>query len=93
MTLPFVGFNAPDTILRSVDLPNPLDPIIPTISPFYILKLTSRSAYNLKASTKKIKTLCRHGYGYPDDEHFFLKIMDMSRKEYVRNQLSHKICD
>ncbi|MBE5858535.1 MAG: transposase, partial [Butyrivibrio sp.] len=42
---------------------------------------------------QKIKTLRRHGYGYPDDEYFFLKIMDMSRKEYVRNQPSHKICD
>lgn len=42
---------------------------------------------------QKIKTLRRHGYGYPDDEYFFLKIMVMSRKEYVRNQPSHKICD
>jgi hypothetical protein len=27
---------------------------------------------------QKIKTLRRHGYGYPDDEYFFLKIIDMS---------------
>ena len=41
----------------------------------------------------KIKTLRRQGYGYPDDEYFFLKLLDMSRKKYVRNPKSHKICD
>ena len=28
-----------------------------------------------------------------DDEYFFLKLFDISRKTYVRNPLSHKICD
>ena len=41
----------------------------------------------------KIKTLRRQGYGYPDDEYFFLKIIDSSRKEYVRNERSHRKCD
>ena len=51
------------------------------------------SSGKIEGINQKIKTLRRHGYGYPDDEYFFLKIMDMSRKPYVRNQLSHKICD
>lgn len=28
-----------------------------------------------------------------DDEYFFLKLFDLSRKDYVRNMPSHKICD
>ena len=51
------------------------------------------SSGKIEGINQKIKTLRRHGYGYPDDEYFFLKIMDMSRKEYVRNQPSHKICN
>jgi transposase len=51
------------------------------------------SAGKIEGINQKIKTLRRHGYGYPDDEYLFLKIMDMSRKQYVRNQPSHRICD
>lgn len=51
------------------------------------------SSGKVEGINQKIKTLRRHGYGYPDDEYFFLKIMDASRKEYVRNQPSHRICD
>ena len=51
------------------------------------------SSGKIEGINQKIKTLRRHGYGYPDDEYFFLKIMDASRKEYIRNQPSHKICD
>ena len=51
------------------------------------------SSGKIEGINQKIKTLRRHGYGYPDDEYFFLKIMDMSRKKYIRNQPSHKICD
>ena len=51
------------------------------------------SAGKIEGINQKIKTLRRHGYGYPDDEYFFLKIMDMSRKQYVRNQPSHRIYD
>ena len=51
------------------------------------------SSGKIEGINQKIKTLRRHGYGYPDDEYFFLKIMDLSRKEYVRNQSSHRKCD
>ena len=47
----------------------------------------------LEGINNKIKTLRRQGYGYPDDEYFFLKIIDASRKEYVRNERSHRKCD
>ena len=33
------------------------------------------------------------GYGYPDDEYFFLKLIDVSRGGYVRNPKSHKLKD
>ena len=42
---------------------------------------------------QKIKTLRRHGYGYPDDEYFFLKLFDASRRSYDRNPKSHRFCD
>lgn len=42
---------------------------------------------------QKIKTLRRHGYGYPDDEYFFLKLFDVTRQTYDRNPKSHRICD
>ena len=51
------------------------------------------SSGKIEGINQKIKTLRRHGYGYPDDEYFFLKIIDMSRREYVRNQPSHRIRD
>ena len=38
----------------------------------------------------KIKTLRRQAYGIPDDEYFFLKVIDTSHKPYVRNPKSHK---
>ena len=41
----------------------------------------------------KIKTLRRQGYGYPDDEYFFLKLFDASRRDYVRNLPSHKVLE
>ena len=43
------------------------------------------STGKIEGINQKIKMLRRHGYGYPDDEYFFLKIIDMSRKKYVRN--------
>lgn len=51
------------------------------------------SAGKIEGINNKIKTLRRQGYGYPDDEYFFLKLFDMSRRTYVRNPKSHKICD
>ena len=43
------------------------------------------SSGKIEGINQKIKTLRRHGYGYSGDEYFFLKIIDMSRKPYVRN--------
>ena len=51
------------------------------------------SSGKIEGINNKIKTIRRQGYGYPDDEYFFLKIIDSSRKEYVRNPKSHKIYD
>ena len=51
------------------------------------------SAGKIEGINQKIKTLRRHGYGYPDDEYFFLKLFDMSRRNYIRNTPSHKILD
>ena len=51
------------------------------------------SAGKIEGINNKIKTIRRQGYGYPDDEYFFLKVLDASRRVYVRNELSHKICD
>lgn len=51
------------------------------------------SAGKIEGINQKIKTLRRHGYGYSDDEYFFLKLFDMSRQDYVRNPKSHRICD
>ena len=41
----------------------------------------------------KIKVLRRQAFGLPDDDYFFLRLFDASRKNHVRNPLSHKICD
>lgn len=38
------------------------------------------STGKLEGINNKIKTIRRMGYGYPDDEYFFLKIIDFSRK-------------
>ena len=51
------------------------------------------SAGKIEGINQRIKTLRRHGYGYPDDKYFFLKLFDMSRREYVRNVPSHRISD
>ena len=51
------------------------------------------SAGKIEGINNKIKTLRRQGYGYPDDEYFFLKIFDISRASYNRNPVSHRICD
>ena len=51
------------------------------------------STGKMEGINNKIKTIRRQGYGYPDDEYFFLKLIDMSRVDYVRNPKSHKFCD
>lgn len=38
------------------------------------------SSGKVEGTNQMIKTLRRQGYGYPDDEYFFLKILDASRK-------------
>ena len=60
--------------------------------------IIAHATYNISAGkiegiNNKIKTIRRQGYGYPDDEYFFLKLFDMSRWSYERNPKSHKICD
>ena len=49
------------------------------------------SSGKIEGINNKIKTLRRQAYGYPDDDYFFLKIMDASRKQYIRNPQSHKL--
>jgi transposase len=51
------------------------------------------SSGKVEGINQRIKTLRRHGYGYPDDEYFFLKLFDMSRTGYTRNPKSHGIKD
>ncbi|MFA7087276.1 MAG: transposase, partial [Aliarcobacter sp.] len=49
------------------------------------------SAGKIEGVNNRIKTLRRQGYGYPDDDYFFLKLFDASRKDYVRNPAAEKI--
>jgi len=51
------------------------------------------SSGKVEGTNQMIKNVRRQGYGYPDDEYFFLKLFDASRKDYVRNPKSPKICD
>ena len=51
------------------------------------------SAGKIEDINNEIKMLCRQAYGYPDDEYFFLKLLDMSRQRYVLNPKSHKKSD
>ena len=44
--LPLVGVSVPQIICKRVDLPLPLHPIMPTVSPFLTSKETSLSAQN-----------------------------------------------
>lgn len=51
------------------------------------------SSGKVEGTNTLIKTVRRKAYGYRDNDYFFLKIMDESRKENVRNPKSHKIYD
>ena len=42
------------------------------------------SAGRIEGMNNKIKTLRCNGYDYPDDDYFFLKLFDVSRKPYIR---------
>ncbi len=44
----------------------------------------------VEGTNNLIKTVRRKAYGYRDNDYFFFKIMDESRREYVRNTKSHK---
>lgn len=57
--------------------------------------IIAHATYNISAGkiegiNNKIKTLRRQAYGYRDDEYFFLKLLDISRRNYIRNPQSHK---
>ena len=45
----------------------------------------------IEGINNKIKVIRNQAYGIPDDEYFFLKVMDASRRPYVRNPKSHKL--
>ena len=45
----------------------------------------------IEGINNKIKVIRNQAYGIPDNQYFFLKIMDASRKAYVRNPKAHKI--
>ena len=42
------------------------------------------SSGKMEGINNKIKTLRRQAYGFPDEEYFFLKLIDASRQENVR---------
>jgi transposase len=47
------------------------------------------SSGKIEGINNKIKTIRRQAYGIPDDEYFFLKVIDASYRTYVRNPKSH----
>ena len=51
------------------------------------------SSSKVEGTNNLIKTVRRQAYGYPDDDYFFLKVFDASRRTYVRNPLSPQIRD
>lgn len=52
-----------------------------------------QSSSKVEGTNNLIKTVRRQAYGYPDDDYFFLKVFDASRRTYVRNPLSPQIRD
>ena len=51
------------------------------------------SSGKVEGTNNLIKTVRRKAFGYRDNDYFFLKIMDESRRQYVRNPKSHKLYD
>jgi transposase len=49
------------------------------------------SAGKIEGVNDRIKTIRRQGYGYPDDDYYFLRFFDASRKGYVRNHVAERI--
>ena len=49
------------------------------------------SSGTIEGFNRKIGVIRNQAYGFPDDEYFFLKLLDASRQPYVRNPKSHKV--
>lgn len=49
------------------------------------------SSGRMEGINNKFNTLHRQAYGFPDDEYFFLKPINASRKESVRNPVAYKL--
>ena len=45
----------------------------------------------IEGFNRRIGVIRDQAYGYPNDDYFFLKVMDASRQPYVRNPKSHKV--
>ena len=45
----------------------------------------------IEGINNKIKVIRNQAYGIPDDEYFFLKVMDASHRTYVGNPKIHKL--
>ena len=54
-------------------------------------EIYSLSSGKVGGTNDTIKTIRRQGYIYPDDNYFFLKVFDASRRIYIRSPKSHKI--
>lgn len=51
------------------------------------------SSGRLEGTNNMIKAVRRQAYGYRDDEYFFLKLFDASRRDKARNTKSHRKSD
>ncbi|WP_417305491.1 transposase [Ellagibacter isourolithinifaciens] len=51
------------------------------------------SSGKVEGANDRIETIRRQGYGYLDDEYFFPKVIDSSRRRYVEDPKSHRFCD
>lgn len=51
------------------------------------------SSGKVEGTNNMIKTVRRQAYGYRDDEYFFLKLFDASRRDKVVNSKSHRKSD
>ena len=66
-----------ETFLQEFPLSHHIDGIV-TFAKYNL------SSGKIEGFNNKIKTIRRAGYGYPDDEYFFLKIMDASRHGHAQ---------
>ena len=51
------------------------------------------SSGKVEGTNNMIKTVRRQAYGYRDDEYFFLKLFDASRRDKAINSKSHRKSD